>query len=82
MSWIKTIAHDAADGELEQLYAKVCDPKTGRLDNILQVHALHRRGLAAHYELYRAVMKPTATLRGAEREMIALLVSQINGCHY
>lgn len=52
------------------------------MDHILQVHALHPRGLAAHHELYRAVMRGTATLRRAEREMIAVVVSAANACHY
>ncbi len=82
MSWIDTIAPDDAEGELAALYAQMVDPDTGELDNVLRVHALHPAGLAAHWQLYRAVMRPTATLRKAEREMIALVVSQINECHY
>ncbi len=58
------------------------DPDTGELDNMLRVHSLHPAGLAAHWQLYRAVMRPTSTLRKAEREMIALVVSKINECHY
>ena len=82
MSWIDTIAPDDADEELAELYRQVLDPSTGELDNIMRIHSLHPRGLAAHQALYSAVMRPTATLRRAEREMIALVVSQINQCHY
>jgi AhpD family alkylhydroperoxidase len=32
--------------------------------------------------LYRAVMTSTATLLKVEREIIALVVSGLNGCHY
>jgi AhpD family alkylhydroperoxidase len=32
--------------------------------------------------LYRAVMKGTPGLSAAEREMIALVVSRANDCHY
>ena len=82
MSWIETIAPDEAGEELATLYAKMVDPQTGELDNILRIHGLHPAGLATHWELYRAVMRPTASLRKAEREMIALVVSRINECHY
>jgi alkylhydroperoxidase family enzyme len=82
VSWIETIAPDAAGDELATLYAKMVDPDTGELDNVLRVHSLHPAGLAAHWELYRAVMRPSRTLRKAEREMIALVVSRINECHY
>ncbi len=82
MSWIDTIAPADADTELTEIYRQVLDPSTGELDNIMRVHSLHPRGLAAHQAVYRAVMRPTPTLRRAEREMIALVVSQINECHY
>ena len=38
--------------------------------------------LASHFSLYRAVMAGTPTLRKADREMIALVVSVANDCHY
>jgi alkylhydroperoxidase family enzyme len=82
MPWIKIIPPAEAEGELEELYQQVRDPSTEVVDNILGVHSLHPAGLASHYELYRAVMSPTRGLRRAEREMIALVVSQINECHY
>ena len=82
MSWIETIDPDDADAELTELYRQTLDPTTGELDNIMRVHSLHPRGLAAHQAVYGAVMRPTPSLRRAEREMIALVVSRINECHY
>ena len=82
MAWIRTVDEGDADGELAELYERVQDPHSGAVDNIMRIHALHPRGLAAHFELYRAVMRPTKGLPGAEREMIALVVSRINACHY
>jgi len=82
MSWIDTIPPEEADETLAELYERVLDPHTGRLDNIMRIHSLHPRGLLSHQELYEAVMRPTRTLRKAEREMIALVVSRINECHY
>jgi alkylhydroperoxidase family enzyme len=80
-AWIAT-ADLHADPMLEELYAAARDPTTGELDNILAVHGLHPAGLKAHLELYRAVMRGTRTLRKVERELIALLVSRLNRCHY
>ena len=82
MSWIRSIAPADATPELAELYRRVVDPHTGEVDNIMTVHGLHPAGLSAHFELYRAVMRGTAGLRTAEREMIALVVSQANGCRY
>ena len=80
-AWIETVPAAEADEELTALYAEVRDPD-GQLDHILQVHSLHPAGLRAHFELYRAVMRGTPGLRGAEREMIAVVVSGLNECHY
>jgi alkylhydroperoxidase family enzyme len=82
MAWIPTIDPVSADDALRDLYERTRDPMTGALDNIMRVHSLHPGGLEAHYRLYRAVMTPSPSLRKAEREMIALVVSQVNECHY
>lgn len=82
MSWIETVDDGSWDGELALLRDRVVDPQTGRVDHIMTVHSLNPRSLAAHDELYRSAMRGTATLRRIDREMIALVVSRINECHY
>lgn len=82
MAWIRDVDETLAEGELASLYARVAAPKTGRVDNILKVHSLDRRGLEAHVALYRSAMRGTPGLPVTEREMIALVVSLTNGCHY
>ena len=80
--WISTVLESEATDELASLYARVRDPQTGALDSIMQVHALHPEGMGAHFELYRAVMRGTPSLPRVDRELIALVVSTINACHY
>ena len=82
MAWIETIPDTAWDGELAALRDRVVDPDSGRVDHIMQVHSLDPRGMAAHDALYRSAMAGTRTLRKVERELIALVVSTINDCHY
>jgi alkylhydroperoxidase family enzyme len=82
MAWIRTISEDEADPELRSLYERMLDPVSGRVDHILTIHSLHQKGLEGHHSVYKAVMTSTHTLRKAEREMIALVVSTINNCHY
>ena len=82
MAWIETIREDEWAGELAEMFDKVADTKAGRVDNILQIHSLNPRALAAHDALYRSAMSGTATLRKVERELIALTVSKLNSCHY
>ena len=58
------------------------DPRFGRVDWILRIHALDRGSMDAHRVLYRQAMRSTPTLRKVEREMIAVVISKANGCHY
>jgi alkylhydroperoxidase family enzyme len=82
VSWIDVIDDSAWDGELGELRSRVVDPRTDRVDHIMGVHSLNPRSLDAHDTLYRSAMRGTATLRKVDRELIALVVSVINECHY
>jgi alkylhydroperoxidase family enzyme len=86
MAFIRVIPEAEADGELlriyDELYAPFPDEARGQLDNILQVHSLDPKSLAAHLGLYRSAMTGTPGLPKVDRELIALVVSGINGCHY
>jgi alkylhydroperoxidase family enzyme len=82
MARIETIPDDSWDGELGELHPQVVDRTSGRVDNIIGVHSLNPRGLAAHQSLYISAMASTASLRKVERELVALVVSLENECHY
>lgn len=82
MARIKVIPDDSWDGALGDIYPRVVDRLYGRVDNIMAVHSLNPRGMAAHLGLYESAMAGTATLRKVEREFIALVVSLENDCYY
>lgn len=82
MPWIDAPHEDEWDGSLDDLRSEVTDRTFRRVDWIMRIHALDAGSMSAHNVLYRQVMKGTATLRKVEREMVALVVSKINGCHY
>ena len=82
VAWIETIPPRAADEELASLYERVVDPASGELDHIMQVHSLHPAGLRTHFDLYSAVMRGSRGLPRVDREMIAVVVSRLNECHY
>jgi alkylhydroperoxidase family enzyme len=82
MGWIDTIDDNEWGGDLGGMRGRVADPKTGKVDHIMSIHSLNPQSLAAHDALYRSAMSGTATLRTVDREMIALVVSSINECHY
>jgi len=82
VAWINTEREDEWDGDLADLYARIVDKAHGRVDNIMQVHSLDPAGMDAHLGMYTSAMAGTKTLRKVERELIALVVSAINDCHY
>ena len=51
-------------------------------DNILRIHGVHPRAMRLHYDLYRELMYGPGPLSRIQREMIALVVSAKNDCHY
>ena len=82
MPWIEAPHEDEWEGDLDELKEDVVDPVHGRVDWIMRIHALDAGSLNAHNVLYRQAMKGTKTLRKVEREMVAVVVSQANDCHY
>jgi alkylhydroperoxidase family enzyme len=80
--WIDAPHEDEWEDELVRLKDRVIDPKWNRVDWIMRIHGLDAGSLEAHDILYRQAMKSTRTLRKVEREMIAVVVSGINECHY
>jgi alkylhydroperoxidase family enzyme len=52
------------------------------VDHILAVHSLRPSSLRTHYDLYKDVMFGPSELSRAQREMIAVVVSVANRCHY
>lgn len=51
-------------------------------DNIIQIHGVHSRTMRQHFELYRELMFSRGPLSRIQREMIAVVVSAANRCHY
>ncbi len=51
-------------------------------DNILRIHGVHSRTLRQHFDLYKQLMHRRSPLSRIQREMIAVVVSAENGCHY
>ena len=67
MAWIETIREDQRGGDLTDLYPQVVDVETGRVDNIMQIHSLNPKALAAQNAQYECAMRGTPALRTVER---------------
>jgi uncharacterized peroxidase-related enzyme len=81
MAWISTIDEAHAEGPLLEIYGRVRG-KRGKLSNIMKVQSLNPPAMAAHLELYMALMFERSGLSRAERELIAVVVSAENDCEY
>jgi alkylhydroperoxidase family enzyme len=81
-AWITTVDEPQASGEVAAAYAQAASRETGRVANVLKVHSLNPRSLLAHRTLYRTLMFGRSPLERYQREMIAVVVSALNGCHY
>ncbi|MCA9950385.1 MAG: carboxymuconolactone decarboxylase family protein [Anaerolineales bacterium] len=81
MAWITVISEDEATGRLKELYNKYAEP-SGEVDNILKIHSLNVKSLQTHYDLYAHLMRGRSDLSRVQREMIAVVVSAVNQCHY
>ena len=81
-TWIESTDPDDWEGELAELGEAARDPATGRMDNVMRVHSLDAASLRAHMELYRVAMRSTPGLPKVDRELVALVTSKLNGCHY
>jgi len=82
MTWIDVPEDHEWTGDLGEFGRQIADREYGRVDNILAIHGLDLGSMKAHHTLYMQAMKGTRTLRKVEREMVALIVSTANDCHY
>jgi len=81
MSYIEVIAESEATGELARLYRRYGNPD-GSVDSVLRVHSINPPSLEAHCALYVQSMHKPSPLSRAEREMVGVAVSRLNGCDY
>jgi alkylhydroperoxidase family enzyme len=81
MAWIETISDAAAEGPLRRLF-DAAHRRAGRVFNIVRVQSLNPPVLKSGIGLYQAVMFGPSELSRAQRELLAVVVSKTNGCHY
>jgi len=81
MAYIETISEADATGELARWYQRAGNPD-GTVDNVMRIHSLNVETLRTHFEMYTATMHRPSPLSRAEREMVAVAISRLNGCDY
>ena len=81
MTWIRTIAEEQAEGSLARSYA-AARARAGRVYGIVRTMSLAPAVLDASMGLYLRIMFATEGLRRHQREMLAVVTSRANDCHY
>lgn len=81
MAWISEIAPGDAGEDLKELYRAAREPD-GSVDSIMTIHSLNPPSLRAHLDLYKVTMYGPSELSRVQREMIGVVVSAVNDCHY
>lgn len=81
MAYIKQVSIEEATGTVAKLYQAAIQ-RAGGVANIIRV--MSRDGTSAHASMgfYVSIMKSKNSLSGAQREMLASVVSNANDCFY
>jgi alkylhydroperoxidase family enzyme len=81
-AWIATVDEAEAEGDVAEAYTHCADATRHLVPHIWKVHSLNPRSLLDHYRFYRTLLYGQSPLKREQREMIGVVVSAINGCHY
>ena len=80
-AWLRVPAEDEAPPGVAKLFEKASE-RLGFIPNVLRVYALRPRHLELWDAFYDDLMRGESGLTKPQREMIAVVVSTVNSCHY
>ena len=81
MAWIRTVPPEEADGPLAEQYAAAV-ARAGRVYQIVQSMSLAPRILDASMKHFGQIAHARDGLTRSNRELVAVVVSVVNECHY
>lgn len=81
MAYLRLVDEDDASGLLKEEYDAAV-ARAGKVFNIVKAMSLRPGTLRRSMQLYRAVMFGRSGLSRIERELLAVVVSRANDCHY
>ena len=80
-AWLRIPAEDDAPAAVKKLFDRASE-RLGFIPNVLRVYALRPRHLELWDAFYDDLMRGESGLTKPQREMIAVVVSTVNRCHY
>jgi len=81
MPWIKQISLEEATGLLKAEFDKALQ-RAGRVWHIVHIMSINPRVMRDSIQLYITAMMGESPLTRVQREMLAVVVSCENNCHY
>lgn len=81
MAWITKVPVTEAVGLLRAEFDAAM-ARAGRVWQIIHIQSLNPPAMKASTALYAALMHGPSPLTRAQREMLAVVVSKANDCHY
>ena len=81
MPYIRQVSDAAAQGAAKR-ELDAARKRAGRVWNIVRIMTPNPAALRASMSLYSALMFGESPLTRAQREMLAVVVSRVNDCHY
>lgn len=80
-AWVQIIAEDEAEGQLRAVYQELLgEGRRSSVPDFLRLHSLVPRAIVPLAQLHRAIAYGPGELSRTQRELIATVVSVINGC--
>jgi alkylhydroperoxidase family enzyme len=81
MAWIRTIPDGEATGRLRDAF-RAAVARAGRVFAVVRLMSLSPHTLDASMGIYRAILYGPSPLTRRQREMLAVVTSRANDCHY
>ncbi len=81
MAWVRTVEESQADGYVKSLYEGLLNQR-GWIPNIIKSTTIRPELTRSATSLFTTLMFGPSELGRAQREMLALVVSTANRCHY
>jgi alkylhydroperoxidase family enzyme len=81
MAWIPYLSGDEVDPSLRELAAS-WKMHWDDIDNVIRIHGANPEVLRGHMAVYESVLHQPSPLSRLQREIIGVVVSSENGCHY
>ena len=82
MSFIAEVEPGLAEGLLEKTYGKMTATRNARPSQVMSVMSLNPPAMKAVFDLTYAVAHGGSTLGRRREEMLATMISRLNGCRF